>query len=98
MGRRFACGSLGQLKLVRPAGDPVARQRWTEGQVAVAGGGGEEGFAFAQGDEQQVCGAGLVPEHAFAVAAPKAADAASLRRASEFPPRAHPHEGWPKPP
>jgi hypothetical protein len=38
-----------------------------EGQVAVAGGGGEEGFAFAQGDEQQVGGAGLVSEHAFAV-------------------------------
>ena len=38
-----------------------------EGQVAVASGGGEEGFAFAQGDEQQVGGAGLVPEHAFAV-------------------------------
>jgi hypothetical protein len=29
--------------------------------------GGEEGFAFAQGDEQQVGGAGLVSEHAFAV-------------------------------
>jgi hypothetical protein len=40
----------------------------------------------------------LVPEHALAVAAPKAADAASLRLASEFPPRAHLHEGWPKPP
>jgi hypothetical protein len=33
-----------------------------------------------------------------APAASKAADAASLRRASEFPPRAHPHEGWPQPP
>jgi hypothetical protein len=33
---------------------------WAEGQVAVAGGGGEEGFALAQGDEQQVGGAGLV--------------------------------------
>ena len=42
-------------------------QAGAEGQVAVAGGGGEEGFAFAQGDEQQVGGAGLVPEHAFAV-------------------------------
>jgi hypothetical protein len=42
-------------------------QRWAKGQVAVAGGGGEEGFAFAQGDEQQVGGAGLVSEHAFAV-------------------------------
>ncbi len=42
-------------------------QGGAEGQVAVAGGGGEEGFAFAQGDEQQVGGAGLVPEHAFAV-------------------------------
>jgi hypothetical protein len=30
-------------------------------------GGGEEGFAFAQGDEQQVGGAGLLPEHPFAV-------------------------------
>ena len=37
------------------------------GQVAVAGGGGEEGFALAQGDEQQIGGAALVPEHAFAV-------------------------------
>jgi hypothetical protein len=42
-------------------------QGGAEGQVAVAGGGGEEGFAFAQGDEQQVGGAGLVSEHAFAV-------------------------------
>ena len=42
-------------------------QGGAEGQVAVAGGGGEEGFAFAQGDEQQVGGAGLVPEHPFAV-------------------------------
>jgi hypothetical protein len=42
-------------------------QRGAEGQVAVAGGGGEEGFAFAQGDEHQVGGAGLVSEHAFAV-------------------------------
>jgi hypothetical protein len=42
-------------------------QGGAEGQVAVAGGGGEEGFAFAQGDEQQIGGAGLVSEHAFAV-------------------------------
>ena len=42
-------------------------QGGAEGQVAVAGGGGEEGFALAQGDEQQVGGAGLVSEHAFAV-------------------------------
>ncbi len=42
-------------------------QRWAEGQVAVASGGGEEGFAFAQGDVQQVGGAGLLPEHPFAV-------------------------------
>jgi hypothetical protein len=42
-------------------------QGGAEGQVAEAGGGGEEGFAFAQGDEQQVGGAGLVPEHALAV-------------------------------
>jgi hypothetical protein len=38
-----------------------------EGEVAVAGGGGEEGFAFAQGDEEQVALAGFVPEHALAV-------------------------------
>jgi hypothetical protein len=31
-------------------------------------GGGQEGIAVAQGDEQQVCVAGLVSEHAFAVA------------------------------
>ena len=42
-------------------------QGGAEGQVAVAGGGGEEGLAFAQGDEQQIGGAGLVSEHAFAV-------------------------------
>jgi hypothetical protein len=43
------------------------KQGGAEGQLAVAGGGGEEGFAFTQGDEQQVGGAGLVPEDAFAV-------------------------------
>ena len=42
-------------------------QRWAEGQVALAGGGGEEGPAFAQGDQQQIGGAGLVSQHAFAV-------------------------------
>ena len=47
--------------------DFPVEQRWAEGQVEVAGGGGEEGFAFAQGDEQQIGGAGLVSEHAFAV-------------------------------
>jgi hypothetical protein len=41
-----------------------------EGQVAVAGGGGEEGFALSEGDEQQVALAGFVPEHAFAVDTP----------------------------
>ena len=54
------CGGGGALAF------PV-EQRWAEGQVAVAGGGGEEGFAFAQGDEQEVGGAGLVLEHALAV-------------------------------
>jgi hypothetical protein len=38
-----------------------------EGQVAVAGGGGEEGFALVEGDEQQIALAGFVPEDAFAV-------------------------------
>ncbi len=33
-------------------------QRWAEGQVAIAGGGGEEDFALVEGDEQQVGGAG----------------------------------------
>jgi hypothetical protein len=42
-------------------------QGWAEGQVAVAGGGGEEGFALVEGDEQQIAQAGFVPEHAFAV-------------------------------
>jgi hypothetical protein len=42
-------------------------QGWAEGQVAVAGGGGEEGFALVEGDEQQIALAGFVPEHAFAV-------------------------------
>ena len=45
---------------------PVELQRG-DGDVVVAGGGGEEGFALVQGDEQQVGGAALVPEHAFAV-------------------------------
>ena len=44
----------------------AVEQRGAEGQVAVAGGGGEEGFALAQGDEQQVGGAGLAPEHGAA--------------------------------
>jgi hypothetical protein len=43
-------------------------QGGAEGQVAVVGGGGEEGFAFAQGYEQEVGGAELVSEHAFVVA------------------------------
>ncbi|WP_158218510.1 hypothetical protein [Synechococcus sp. 1G10] len=43
------------------------RASWWIYSCPVAGGGGEEGFAFAQGDEQQVGGAGLVSEHAFAV-------------------------------
>jgi hypothetical protein len=38
-----------------------------EGQVAVAGGGGEEGFALFEGDEQQVGVAWFMPEDAFAV-------------------------------
>jgi hypothetical protein len=42
-------------------------QGWAEGQVAVAGGGGEEGFALVEGDEQQIALAGFVPEDAFAV-------------------------------
>jgi hypothetical protein len=42
-------------------------QRGAEGQVAIAGGGGEEGFALVEGDEQQVGLAGFVPEDAFAV-------------------------------
>jgi hypothetical protein len=42
-------------------------QRRPEGQVALAGGRGEEGFALFEGDEQQVALAGFVPEHAFAV-------------------------------
>ena len=47
-----------------PASTPPGR---TEGQVAVAGGGGEEGFALVEGHEQQVGLAGLVPEDALAV-------------------------------
>ena len=42
-------------------------QGGAEGEVAVAGGGGEEGFAFVEGHEQQVGVAGFVPEDAFAV-------------------------------
>jgi hypothetical protein len=42
-------------------------QRGAEGQVAVAGGGGEERFALVEGDEQQIALAGFVPEHPFAV-------------------------------
>jgi hypothetical protein len=42
-------------------------QRRPEGQIAVAGGGGEEGFSLPEGDEQQVAPAGFVPEHALAV-------------------------------
>ncbi len=38
-----------------------------EGPVAVAGGGGEEGFALVEGHEQQVALAGFVPEDALAV-------------------------------
>ena len=45
----------------------AVEDRGTEGQVAVAGGGGEEGFALVEGHEQQVGVAGFVPEHAFAV-------------------------------
>ena len=44
-------------------------QRGAQGQVAVTGGGREEGFAFVEGDEQQIALAGLVPEHALAVVA-----------------------------
>ena len=54
--------------------------RWAEGQVAVAGGGGEEGFAFAQGEEQQVG-----DQHAR----PTAAAAGSAPRARRLPARAH---------
>ena len=42
-------------------------QGGAEGQVAVAGGGGEEGFALVEGQEQQVGVAGFVPEDAYAV-------------------------------
>ena len=35
--------------------------------MAVAGGGGEEGFALDEGHEQQVGLAGFVPEDGFAV-------------------------------
>ena len=67
-----AAGGLVEVALAGGGGGGGAlafpvEQRGAEGQVAVAGGGREEGFAFAQGDEQQVGGAGLVPEHAFAV-------------------------------
>jgi hypothetical protein len=56
----YLCGGSGALAL-------LVEEVGAEGQIAVAGGGGEEGFAFAQGDEQQVGGGGLVIEHAFAV-------------------------------
>jgi hypothetical protein len=42
-------------------------QRGAQGQVAVAGGGGEEGFALVEGHKEQIALAGFVPEHAFAV-------------------------------
>ena len=53
--------------------DPCQGAEWSgeqgrpEGQVAVAGGGGEEGFALGEGHEQQLGLAGFVPEDAFAV-------------------------------
>jgi hypothetical protein len=53
-----------------PPGSPspaATESPGTEGQVAVAGGGGEEGFALVEGHEQQVGLAGFVPEDAFAV-------------------------------
>jgi hypothetical protein len=37
------------------------------GETAGVGGGGEEGFALVEGDEQQIALAGFVPDHAFAV-------------------------------
>jgi hypothetical protein len=45
----YLCGGGGALAL------PV-EEVGAEGQAAVAGGGGEEGFALAQGDEQEVGG------------------------------------------
>jgi hypothetical protein len=42
-------------------------QRGAQGQVAVAGGGGEERLALVEGHKQQIGVAGFVPEHAFAV-------------------------------
>jgi len=43
------------------------KQRGAQGQVAVAGGGGEEGFDLVEGHKQQVGLEGFVPEDAFAV-------------------------------
>jgi hypothetical protein len=45
---------------------PVEQGR-AEGQVSVAGGRGEEGFALVEGHEQQVALSEFVPEDAFAV-------------------------------
>jgi len=62
----------------------AVEDRGTEGQVAVAGGRGEGGFALVEGHEQQVALAGFVPEYAFAVepggVIAKDADAARLLR------------------
>jgi hypothetical protein len=59
------------IPCIHPAGiGRSSRQRIAighEGQVAVAGGWGEEGFALVEGHEQQVGVAGFVPEDAFAV-------------------------------
>jgi hypothetical protein len=42
-------------------------QRGAQGQVAVAGGGGEERLALVEGHQQQIGLAGFVRDHAFAV-------------------------------
>ncbi len=42
-------------------------QRGAQGQVAVAGGGGEERLALVEGHNQQIGLDGFVPEHALAV-------------------------------
>ena len=59
---RGQCGGGGAFAFPKEQGG-------SKGQIAEAGAGEEEGFAFAQGDEQQVDAARLVPEPAFAVAA-----------------------------